>query len=173
MLTEQIRQSGETEYSVEQDYAGYGVAEKRDIPERIGKRDAGEERGERLVVRLTSPTVDIDLFTAALQPRDRCATPCEKSIIRGTVLRRHYRVRLDRCNSLASHFHIALVETCVPARARKRVNVRNSIPDDITAIALRHAWRARHWKHVRTRLFFSLFPLPSLPTTPVVATAVA
>lgn len=87
-----------------------------------------------------------------------CET-CEKSIIR-TVLRRHYCVRPGRCNSLASRFHIA--GTC----ARKRVNVRNSISDDITAIALRHAWRAAKCTSAPTLFlpvlsdFFFFYPDP-------------
>lgn len=68
--------------------------------------------------------------------QDRYAVWPLREIHYSTVLRRHYCVRLGRCNSLASRFHIG--ETW----ARKRVNVRNSISDDITAIALRHAWRA-------------------------------
>lgn len=93
--------------------------------------------GKRIYAK--AATVDIDLFTATRQSVaggiGMPCEPCEKSIIR-TVLRRYYCVRPGRCNSLASRFHIA--GTC----ARKRVNVRNSISDDITAIALRHAWRA-------------------------------
>lgn len=68
--------------------------------------------------------------------QDRYAVWPLREIHYSTVLRRHCYVRLGRCNSLASRFHIG--ETW----ARKRVNVRNSISDDITAIALRHAWRA-------------------------------
>lgn len=128
MQSKQIRQSGETEYSAERDYrcgvrAGRGGARGRGGGNGVAKADGRY----RFIHRFNSgPRSSGSVCRATSARNPLFGLSCVAITVSARVVVTPWQV----------------VSISVKTCARKRVNVRNSISDDITAIALRHAWRA-------------------------------